>query len=148
MRGYACIGLHNPKNYLNVGRVLRACGNFNVAMLAVAGNRHHYKKACTDTMKAYRSIPFLLVDDIHKIIPYDCIPVAIEILPDAKSLIDFKHPERAFYIFGPEDGSLGKDVLSWCKYKVFIPTHKCMNLAATVHVVLYDRVQKQLREYQ
>ena len=54
----------------------------------------------------------------------------------------FKHPQRAFYIFGPEDGSLRANVTDWCEDIIYIPTHGCMNLAATVNVVLYDRLAK------
>lgn len=144
-RGYACIGLHNPKNDLNVGKVLRACGNFEVAMLAIDGTRNKYRRACTDTMAAYRHVPFLLVKDLHEIIPFDCIPIAVDLLPNAQSLCNFIHPERAFYIFGPEDGTLGKQITEWCKYTLYIPTNHCMNLAATVHVVLYDRLLKEVR---
>jgi tRNA(Leu) C34 or U34 (ribose-2'-O)-methylase TrmL len=47
------------------------------------------------------------------------------------------------YIFGPEDGSLPQSVVDQCEHVVFIPTTGCMNLAATVNVVLYDRLAKQ-----
>jgi hypothetical protein len=53
-----------------------------------------------------------------------------------------KSPDRALYIFGPEDGSLDKDIRDWCEDVVYIPTTGCMNLAATVNVVLYDRLAK------
>ena len=56
--------------------------------------------------------------------------------------MDFIHPEQAYYIFGPEDGSLKSEILDRCDHVVYIPTIGCMNLAATVHVVLYDRMSK------
>ena len=70
------------------------------------------------------------------------VPVAIEVHPDARPLTEYQHPERAFYIFGPEDGSLDKDIRDWCEDVIYIPTNGCMNLAATVNVVLYDRMAK------
>ncbi len=144
MRGFACVGLQNPKNPINVGSVLRICGNFDVNLLAISGVRYH--KASADTMKAYRHFPLIQVDDLHTVIPFDCIPIAVDILPEAKSIFTFTHPERAFYIFGPEDGTLGKKVLNWCKYKIFIPTKVCMNLAISVGIVLYDRLSKETGE--
>ena len=33
-------------------------------------------------------------------------------------------------------------MLSWCRDVVYIPTNGCMNLAACVNVVLYDRLSK------
>jgi tRNA(Leu) C34 or U34 (ribose-2'-O)-methylase TrmL len=107
-------------------------------MLAITGRR--YKKAATDTMCAIKRIPTLHVDDLRPVVPHDCVPIAIELTDDARPIDEFSHPERAFYIFGPEDGSLPPSVLDWCVGKpVYIPTNGCMNLAATVNVVLYDR---------
>jgi tRNA(Leu) C34 or U34 (ribose-2'-O)-methylase TrmL len=68
--------------------------------------------------------------------------VAVELIDGAKSLTTYKHPPRAFYIFGPEDGTLKKEITDFCEDIVYIPTEGCMNLAATVNVVLYDRLAK------
>lgn len=140
MRGYAAIGLKSPKNHLNIGEVLRAAGCYGAAMVAASGNR--YKKAATDTQKAHRHLPLIECNDLKDLIPYGCIPVAVDLIDGATPLADYTHPERAFYIFGQEDGTLGEDTLSWCRDVVYIPTNYCMNLAATVNVVLYDRQSK------
>jgi len=115
MRGYACIGLDNPKNPHNVGAVLRAAGCYRAGMVATSGSRYN---------------------------------VAVDLIEGAIPLHEYKHPERAFYIFGQEDGTLGERVLSYCRDVVYIPTSYCMNLAATVNVVLYDRMSKILKENQ
>lgn len=140
MRGYAAIGLHQPKNPANVGGVLRAAGNYSAAMVAVTGSR--FKKAPTDTMHAWKHLPLIETDDLKLVIPYGCIPVAIDLIPGARSLTSYTHPERAFYVFGPEDGTLSRSVASWCRDVVYVPTAGCMNLAACVNVVLYDRMAK------
>ena len=137
MRGFAAIGLHQPKIDSNIGGTLRAAHCYGAGLVAISGQR--YKHSITDTTKAYRSIPVLNVEKhIFSACPYDCVPVAIEFLPDATSLVEFSHPERAFYIFGAEDHTLGAEVLDRCKHVVYVPTNYCMNLAATVNVVLYD----------
>lgn len=141
MRGYAIIGLHHPKHNVNVGSVLRAARCFDVNSVFYTGKR--YQPAPTDTMKAVRHLPLTGVEDLHAVIPYDCVPVAIELVPGARSLFDYTHPQRAFYVFGPEDGTLGASVLGWCRDKVYIPTNGCLNLAACVNVLLYDRARKQ-----
>ena len=79
------------------------------------------------------------------VIPFDAETVAVEITEDAKDLSEFRHPERAYYLFGPEDGNISKEIMEQCKYKVKIDTSHCMNLAATVNVVLYDRLAKEKR---
>jgi tRNA(Leu) C34 or U34 (ribose-2'-O)-methylase TrmL len=138
--GYAAVGLINPKRRENVGGVLRAAFCFGAALVALTGIR--YKVQSTDTADTYRHIPLLQVDDLHKVIPYDCVPVAIERRADALPLPDYEHPERAFYIFGPEDGDLGPDVLRWCRDVVYVPSQHSINLAAVVNIVLYDRIAK------
>ena len=139
-RGFSCIGLDNPKTDVNVGAVLRAAGVFRADMVAISG--HRYGRAPTDTMKFYRHLPLLQVEDLHEVIPFDCVPVAVELVDRATPLNEYKHPERAFYVFGAEDATLGERVLSWCRDVVYIPTNGCLNLAACVNVMLYDRLSK------
>lgn len=138
--GYAAIGLQNPKDLRNVGGVLRAAYCFQAAMVAIAGTR--YRTQRTDTAKTYRHLPVLQVEDLHAVVPYDCVPVGVELRSGAYPLPAYEHPERAFYVFGPEDGDLGKTTLGWCRDLIYIPCHHALNLAAAVNVVLYDRAAK------
>ena len=140
MRGYSAVGLINTKWEANVGGALRACYCYSASMVAIQGKR--YQRESTDTSCCWRQIPLLHTGNLLEIIPFDCIPVGIELTEDARSLIDFTHPERAFYIFGPEDGSIPKEILSKCKFILKVPTAISMNLASTVNVVLYDRLAK------
>lgn len=143
-RGYSVIALDNPKCLANLGGALRAAQCYQASLVIIGGARmQRISGLVTDTMKTYRHIPVLRVDDVMEHIPYDCVPVAVDLVEGAKDLRVYVHPERAFYIFGPEDGTLGARVLSKCRDKVMIPTNGCMNLAATVNVVLYDRLAKQ-----
>jgi tRNA(Leu) C34 or U34 (ribose-2'-O)-methylase TrmL len=142
-RGYAAIGLHMPKTVANVGSVLRAAGCYGAAMVAASGQR--YRRAATDTQASYRHLPLIQTDDLHSVVPFDCVPVAVDLIEGARPLHAYTHPERAFYIFGPEDGTLGKAITGWCRDVVYIPTRHCMNLAATVNVVLYDRMVKRMK---
>jgi tRNA(Leu) C34 or U34 (ribose-2'-O)-methylase TrmL len=141
--GFAAIGLHQPKNTVNVGEVLRAAACFNATMVAVSGTR--YKRSRTDTTAAYRHLPLIECDDLKLIIPHDATPVAVEITNNARDLTKYTHPRSAFYIFGPEDGSIPADTLVWCRDVVQIPSHHCLNLAAAVNVVLYDRMLKRAK---
>ncbi len=138
--GYAAVGLYNPRNSLNVGGVLRAASCFGASMVAVSGKR--YKAQRTDTAQTHLRIPLLQVDDLHEVVPFDCVPVAVERLASAIPLPEFEHPDRAFYIFGPENGDLGKSITSWCRDVVVIPSDYSINLAAAVNIVLYDRLAK------
>jgi tRNA(Leu) C34 or U34 (ribose-2'-O)-methylase TrmL len=139
MRGYAAIGLYAPIDEKNVGSAMRAVAVYEAAFLAITGKT---KTGATDTGSYYKHIPFFRVDNLKDIIPYDCVPIAVDLVDGAQNIITYQHPERAFYIFGPENGTLGNNVLSWCRDKIQIPKRWCMNLAATVNVVLYDRMVK------
>jgi len=78
--------------------------------------------------------------------PFDhfpgCTPVAVELKSGAELLPDFEHPEKAIYVFGPEDGSLQAPILRHCHRFVIVPTRYCLNLAMAVGTVLYDRMIK------
>lgn len=143
MRGYACIGLWEPKFADNLGHVMRASGCYGVDMVAYTGDRMT-KTGVTDTQKAYRHIPLINAKDLRDILPMDCVPVAVDLLPRAKPLPDYVHPERALYVFGGEDRTLNEDIVAWCRDVIYVPTRFCMNLSACVNVILYDRMMKQL----
>ncbi|MCW8329749.1 RNA methyltransferase [Photobacterium sp. SDRW27] len=142
-KGYSCVGLFNPKTPENVGSVMRAAGCYGVNSVFYTGTRYDLaKKFCTDTKKAYHDIPLIGVQDLKDIIPHDCVPVAVDLIEGAKPLPDYKHPRRAFYIFGPEDNTLKKEITDFCRETIYVPTTGCMNLAAAVNVILYDRLAK------
>ena len=54
--------------------------------------------------------------------------------------------QQKWFICLAEDGSLPQEVLDQAHRVVYVPTHGCMNLTATVNVVLYDRLAKSLGE--
>lgn len=143
MRGYSVIALDNPKCLANLGGAMRAAQCYGAGLVLIGGPRMpRLGSLVTDTMKAYRHIPVMMVDDLMEHIPYDCVPVAVDLVEGAKGLITYAHPQRAFYVLGAEDATLGKRILDKCRDKVMVPTNGCMNLAATVNVLLYDRMAK------
>lgn len=145
-QGQAFIGLVNPKSPTNVGMVLRAAGCYQATQVFYTGARFdRAKKFHTDTKNVQQHIPLTGVDNLLEHIPLDATLVAVELVEGAIPLMDFVHPHNAYYLFGPEDGSIQKDLLKQCKQVVYIPTIGCMNLAATVNVVLYDRMVKSSR---
>ncbi|MGL5002280.1 MAG: TrmH family RNA methyltransferase, partial [Casimicrobium sp.] len=96
LRGYAAIGLVSPKKPVNMACVLRASGCYGASLVAASGIRYRHLSA--DTQRAYKHIPTILVDDLKAALPFDCVPIAVDLVADAKSLVSFVHPERAFYV--------------------------------------------------
>lgn len=140
---FAYIGLINPKSPENVGMVMRAAGCYAADKVFYTGERYNRaRQFFTDTKNVHEKIPLQHVDDVLVSVPQGAKIIAIELIEGATPLMDFEHPEQAYYIFGPEDGSVTQDILNHCDYVVYIPTVGCMNLAATVNVVLYDRLAK------
>lgn len=139
----ACIGLSNPKSPVNVGAVMRAAGCYQVSSVFYTGERYaRAVKFNTDTKDARSNISLKGVDCLLGHIPENHKIVCVELVEGATPLPEFQHPEKAFYIFGPEDGTLEQRVVDRADAVVYIPTIGCMNLAATVNVVLYDRLAK------
>jgi tRNA(Leu) C34 or U34 (ribose-2'-O)-methylase TrmL len=137
-RGYAAIAMDRPKDLANLGGVLRAAGCYSADLVILIGDRMRGNKA--DTQKAWKHIPLIEADDL--VIPYGATAVCVELSDGATPLQKFTHPERAVYVFGPEDGSVSSKIAARCAHKVYVPTAFCMNLAATANVVLYDRLAK------
>lgn len=146
-RKSAHIGLVNPKSPTNIGMVLRAAGCFEAASVFYSGVRfERAQKFSTDTKNVSEKIALVGVESLLDATPDGATLVAIELIEGATPLMDFVHPDNAYYIFGPEDSSIKKELLDYCQHVVYVPTVGCMNLAATVHVVLYDRMAKEGRE--
>ena len=142
-KSHVTIGLTNPKSPTNVGAVMRAAGCYQVDEVKYTGQR--YEKAAkfhTDTKSATRTIPLTGVESFLDNLAPETKIVCVELAEGATPLPRFKHPENAIYIFGPEDGSIAQNVADRADHVVYVPTVGCMNLAATVNVLLYDRLAK------
>ena len=147
-----CIGLLNPKSPENVASVLRAAGNYRVNSVFYTGTR--YPRAarlnpCTVDMsrKVSKDIAITGVEHLIDDTPDDLDIVCIEFAENAIALPAYQHPHNALYIFGPEDGTISQNIINRADAVVYVPTVGCMNLAATVNVVLYDRLAKSANEF-
>ncbi len=137
------IGLTNPKSPSNVGAVMRAAGCYQADAVHYTGVRYaNAAKFHTDTKSVSSKIPLVNVESLLDNLEQDTKIVCVELAEGATPLPRFKHPEKAIYIFGPEDGSISQEVADRADHVVYVPTVGCMNLAASVNVLLYDRLSK------
>ena len=145
---YADVALQNPLNGFNIGGALRATGAYDGAFLVATGTRYKARNSDfrpMDAEMARKRMPlFLGVPDLASHVPYDCEVVMIERDATSQSLVDFVHPRRALYVFGPEDGAVDTKFIpeGTISHKVYIPSTYSLNLSACVYTVLYDREAK------
>jgi len=147
------VGLINPKSPYNVSSVMRTAGNFSVDSVFYTGKR--YPRALMRNpglpdmhRKVGQSIPLTEVESIIDAASPDMTLVCIEFAENAIALPSYEHPDNAMYIFGPEDGNVSQDIIDRVDAVVYVPTINSMNLAATVNVVLYDRLAKSAKSYE
>ncbi|PCI55189.1 MAG: RNA methyltransferase [Gammaproteobacteria bacterium] len=158
---HVTIGLTNPKTPSNVGGVMRAAGCYSVDQVLYTGHRYTHaakfigSKNNTDTQKLSEEIPLVAIDDFLQLkhssieqqlenMPESTKIICVDLVEGATPLPLFQHPDQALYIFGPEDGTIGQAVIDQADDVVYVPTVGCMNLAASVNVLLYDRLAKSL----
>lgn len=137
------IALVDPKSPTNVGAVMRAAGCYQADQVRYSGIR--FERAAryqTDTKDMLSKIPLLREDDLLANLPAGMKIVCVELAEGAAPLPQFVHPDQVIYVFGSEDGSIPQAMIDEADYVVYIPTVTCMNLAASVNVVLYDRLAK------
>lgn len=147
-RDFAAVALQRPSRRENIGGVFRAADADDVQLVVLGGGilppdplGHP-----TDTTQAWRWMPTVFEENVLDAVPNECTLVAVERVEEGTPLPEFVHPERAMYVFGPENGALDEATLDRCQHVVCIPGRACSNLAAAVNVVLYDRVAKRWAE--
>jgi tRNA(Leu) C34 or U34 (ribose-2'-O)-methylase TrmL len=141
------LGLVNPKSPDNVGSVLRAAANYRVDKVFYTGDRYPRaieRKARSVDMsrKISKDVLISRAECLIEVVSKDMKIVCVEFAVNAIPLPEYQHPENALYIFGPEDGSIDQNIIDQADAVVYVPTLGCMNLSASVNVLLYDRLVK------
>lgn len=140
--------LTNPKYDYNVAGAIRAVACFGYDQIIYTGNRANtsrgrkFRLPREERLKAFQHVNVINDDYPFDFFNKDLPKVAVEIRDNSESLYNFIHPKEAVYVFGPEDGSIKQTFLQYCHRFVYIPTYECLNLVATINIVLYDRNKK------
>jgi len=143
MRGYFGIGIEHTKNVINVGTLWRSAQSLGASHIFTIGRR--YRRQASDTTKAWKHIPLFHFDtfaDFYEHLPHDCRLVGVEILPGARKLPAYVHPERAMYLLGAEDHGLTNEAVDRCHDLIEIPSAYCLNVSTAGSIIMYDRQTK------
>lgn len=141
-RGYFGIGAERTSKALNLGNLMRSAHGFGASFTFTIGATYQALEARADTSKAQWHMPhfnWVAVDELA--LPEGCKLVGVELLDEAIDLPSFRHPIRAAYVLGPEQGSLSQGLIERCDHIVRIPTRFCVNVAMAGAIVMYDRVK-------
>lgn len=127
------VALVDPKFPHNVGAAVQAASCYGVRQVWFSGDRvrldwaKRQRLPREERMRGYKEVEVRHADQFFDAFE-DAVPVAVELRRNAESLIDFVHPEHSLYVFGPEDGSLGRATLAQCHRFLVIPARHCGNL--------------------
>lgn len=144
--------LENPKYAHNVGAVIRAASCYDISQVWYTGVRvaldleRRTRIPREERMKGYGKVSLMNSDYPFDAFDKSVVPIAVEINPSAEPLATFVHPEKAVYVFGPEDGSIPSSMYRHCHRFIIIPTAHCLNLSVAVATVLYDRKAKRQQQ--
>jgi tRNA(Leu) C34 or U34 (ribose-2'-O)-methylase TrmL len=145
------VALIDCKNAWNLGNALRSTVAFGGSMFIVQGTRWagtgDWTK--TDTENARDRIPMHLgVKNALDHIPTNCKSriVAVEMVPNAIPISNYKHSENEFFLFGPEDGRLSDSILESCSETIYLPTAYSLNLASCVACIGHNRMIQKANE--
>ena len=145
-RGFFGIGVYHPKKEVNIGTLWRSACILGADFMFTIGKRYIHQGS--DTVKAYRHVPlweFASFGDFIKSSPRECALVCVELADSSLNLADFRHPERAVYLLGAEDGGIPMKILNGNPI-LQIPSEReyCLNVSVAGSIVMYDRLAKRL----
>ena len=141
-RGYFAIGAERISKALNLGNLLRSAHGFGASFTFTIGADYQALEARADTSKGSQHLPhYNWASAAAMLLPQGCRLVGVELLDQAIDLPSFRHPLRAAYVLGPEQGTLSAALIARCDHVVRIPSSFCINLAMAGAIVMYDRVR-------
>jgi len=145
-RGYFAIGAERMSKSLNLGNLMRSAHGFGASFTFTVGATYRALEAFADTSKTQLHLPHYNWSSLEEMaLPQGCKLVGVELLDTAIDLPSFRHPLKAAYVLGPEQGSLSDELLARCDHVVRIPTSFCVNVAMAGAIVMYDRTRSLAR---
>ena len=138
--------LHNVRSLYNVGAFYRTCDAVGVAKLYLSGftGSPPSRQIAKTALGSQESVPWERVDAVALIEERRAAgyqTAAIETVPDAVDLFEWRPRFPVLVVFGHEVEGLPGDVIDRCDTRVRIPMagmKKSLNVATAGGVVLYE----------
>ena len=150
---YFGVGIVGETKDAHHGTLLRSSYQYGASFICTIGGKHSkHTMRDTDTSKAWCYIPIFSYPTVEKLTncaPYNCPWVACIDGPGGIPLNEFKHPQRALYLFPGDDDTLLQTILPKCKFHISPPRstkYKGAELTTSPifgSMVLYDRHVKE-----
>lgn len=141
MRGFFGIGTERMSKPMNAGTLFRTAHAFGAGFVFTIDAAYSVRAARSDTSRTPEALPWYTYDSAASLtLPEGCRLVGIELLDEAVELPSFRHPTRAAYVLGPENGSLSPELVARCDHLIKIPTSFCVNVGVAGAIVMYDRL--------
>lgn len=140
-RGYFGIGMEGASKPMNFGNLARSAHGFGASFVFTIAPARTIGSPASDTSRSQDHLPWYTFDSAEELrLPDDCRLIGVELTEDAIELPSFRHPRRAAYVLGPENGSLSPLLIERCEFVVKIPIAFCINVAMAGAIVMYDRM--------
>jgi len=147
-RGFFGIGAEGISKPMNFGNLARTAHGFGASFVFTVSHGRKFPDPLmedgppSDTTRSQDHMPWYSFDGVDAmLLPDGCRLVGVELTDDAIELPSFRHPTKAAYVLGPENGSLSPEMMAQCEFIVKIPTLYCLNVATAGAIIMYDRAQ-------
>jgi tRNA G18 (ribose-2'-O)-methylase SpoU len=147
-KGYFGVGMLDPKDWSNLGGIMRSGQVYGAAFTFVITERDVPCNIAADRGNSRLHIPFYRYRDIEHLeesLPHAAVVVPVDGPQTAHrtSLDDAQHAERAVYLMGNEATGLPEDVSDrWSGIYIPTPNPWSLNTATAATIVLADRYRK------
>ena len=139
--GYVGVGIYNVKRTHNFGALIRTARVFGADFVFSVGTRNPQEQSSIGAELSVPLFHFKTLDLFIGAIPANASLVCVELTPGALDIRTYRHPARAVYLLGPEDGTIPDSILR-AHDTVILPGAYPLNVAMAATVVLYDRLLK------
>jgi len=142
LRGFAGIGMEDPKYPENIGSVIRSAKCYGADFVFSTAQAPSSRQA----VGHQNHMPVFNNANIPTVTPENAEVVAVEYTDNSTALREFTHPERAVYVLGRENTGVSDATLEQSDRVVHFSSAWCENVATSGAIVLQDRLRKQLQQ--